>query len=338
MDELAGGLDAVTPELVELRQSNVTLQRQLARAKAKSEVLVEAIERAARDAAIVAGRASVKPPKRDQRRKDPEVALVHSTDWQGGKVTSTYDLEVLEARVQRFGQKIARITEMQRADHPVKHCVLMLGGDMVEGLSIFPGQAFEVDSSLFDQLFTVARIVEQHVVDLLNTFETVHVACEWGNHGRIGRRGDLPSGDNIDRMLYRIVSERFATDERVTWQQSGDWHQIVEVGNYRALLAHGDEIKSFGGNTPAFGILRKATSWSSGVVEPFDDVYLGHFHTPMTLTMPNGGQVFVTGSPESDNQYAAEFVAARGHPSQRLHYIDPEAGRVTASYTIWLDD
>lgn len=338
MDELASGLDNVTPELVELRQSNVTLQRQLAQAKARSAALVEAVEQAARSAAVTAGRADVKPPKRDRRRKDAEIALVHSTDWQGGKVTATYDLAVLEARVQRFGEKIARITDMQRADHPVKHCVLMLGGDMVEGLSIFPGQAFEVDSSLFDQLFTVARLVEQHVVDLLTMFETVHVACEWGNHGRIGRRGDLPSGDNIDRMLYRIVSERFASDDRVTWQQSGDWHQIVEVGNYRALLAHGDEIKSFGGNTPAFGILRKATSWSSGVVEAFDDVYLGHFHTPMTLTMPNGGQVFVTGSPESDNQYAAEFVAARGHPSQRLHYVDPDAGRVTASYTVWLDD
>lgn len=338
MDDLAAGLDAETPEVVELRRTNIALQRQLSTTKAKTAALVEAIERAARDAAIVAGRASVTPPARDQRRKDVEVALVHSTDWQGGKRTSTYDLDILEERINLFGRKIARITDMQRADHPVRHCVVMLGGDMVEGLSIFPGQAFEVDSSLFDQLFTVARIVEQHIVDMLNTFETVHVVCEWGNHGRIGRRGDLPASDNIDRMLYRIVSERFANDDRVTWQQSGDWHQIVEIGNYRAMLAHGDEIKSFGGNTPAFGILRKATAWSSGVVESFADVYLGHFHTPMNLTMPNGGQVFVTGSPESDNQYAAEFVAARGHPSQRLHYVDPEAGRVTASYTIWLDE
>jgi len=30
-------------------------------------------------------------------------------------------------------------------------------------------------------------------------------------------------------------------------------------------------------------------------------------------------------------------MAATGHPSQRLHYVDPEAGRVTASYLVWLD-
>jgi len=51
----------------------------------------------------------------------------------------------------------------------------------------------------------------------------------------------------------------------------------------------------------------------------------------------NGSQIFITGSPESENVYAKEFMAATGHPSQRLHFVDPEKGRVTASYLIWLD-
>ena len=32
-----------------------------------------------------------------------------------------------------------------------------------------------------------------------------------------------------------------------------------------------------------------------------------------------------------------KFVAATGRPSQRLCYIDPTAGQVTAEYVIWLD-
>ena len=75
----------------------------------------------------------------------------------------------------------------------------------------------------------------------------------------------MPAGDNVDRMAYRIAGDRFG-DERVSWRTTGDWYQIVEVGNYRALLIHGDEIKSFGGNTPAFGILRKCNQWGTGVV------------------------------------------------------------------------
>jgi hypothetical protein len=73
------------------------------------------------------------------------------------------------------------------------------------------------------------------------------------------------------------------------------------------------------------------------VVDPFHDVYIGHFHTPMSLTLANAGRAFVSGSPESDNEYAREFVAAVGKPSQRLHFVDPVRGRVTAEYTLWLE-
>ena len=54
------------------------------------------------------------------------------------------------------------------------------------------------------------------------------------------------------------------------------------------------------------------------------------------MYMSNGGRVFVTGSPESHNEYAREFVAATGQPSQRLHFVDPVKGRVTAEYNVWL--
>jgi hypothetical protein len=53
--------------------------------------------------------------------------------------------------------------------------------------------------------------------------------------------------------------------------------------------------------------------------------------------MANGGRIFVSGSPESESVYAAEFIAAKGKPSQRLHFIDPEKARVTAEYVVWLD-
>lgn len=329
-------LDELDPEKVELRQANRRLSRQLAQAKAKTEALVEAVGTAARDAAVIVGRPTIPTPPRDERAKGEEVALIHATDWQCGKRTASYDMETCAERIGRFAEKIIGITDMQRSDHPVRRAVLMLGGDMLEGASIFPGQAWEVDASLYEQLFTTARIVEQLVVDMLGQFEQVDVVCEYGNHGRLGHKGELPGHDNNDLFIYRMVAERL-TDPRLTWQYSTDWHQMVTIGNYRAMLAHGDEIKSFGGNTPAFGMLRKGTAWSSGVVDTFHDVYLGHFHTPMTLTMPNGGQIYVTGSPESGNTYAAEFVAAKGRPSQRLHYIDPEAGRVAASYLVWLD-
>jgi uncharacterized coiled-coil protein SlyX len=323
-------------EVEELRKALQNAQRAHARAKRKTEDLVEAVYNATKDAILASNRPTItQPPKNKKGRA--EVALLHLTDWQGGKRNTSYSLRVLSQRIDQVLAKTLQLTDIQRAHHPVNDCALVLGGDMVEGLTVFPGQAYEVEAHLFEQLFEVARIIEGAVLSLAGYFNTVHVVCEYGNHGRIGRKGDMPVADNIDRMAYKIAADRLAHVKHVNWQMSPDWHQMLKLGNYRALIVHGDEVPSFGGQTPSYSILRKCNAWASGVVDDFTDVYMGHFHTPMTLTMANGGRVFVTGSPESGNEYARAFVAAVGRPSQRLHYVDPDKGRVTGEYVLWLD-
>lgn len=320
-------------EIAELRRALKTSQLAESRSRIKSQGIIDAVYRAAKDASLATGNANKTPalPKKDVRKVKPEVALIHATDWQCGKKTISFDIATLSKRIETFAEKVIELTDIQRKHHPVKECVLMFGGDMVEGVSIFPGQAYEIESHLFEQLFEVSRIMEQMVRTFSAYFEKVTIVCEYGNHGRLGRKGDMPNGDNIDRVAYRITSDRTKDLKNVTWQQSEDWYQMVNIGKYKALLVHGDEIGSYG------GILRKVSSWSTGVVEPFLDCYVGHFHTPTTLTMANAGRIFVSGSPESHNEYARAYVGAVGKPSQRLHFIDPQKGRVTSEYTCWLD-
>lgn len=328
-------LDLVDPEVEELRATCARLERSLAKQKAKTADLVEAVHAAARDAAVIVGRPQVQKPPKDRRRRSGEVALLHLTDWQCGKVTPSFNMDVLEKRIGDFVSKVGRITGIQRADHPVRDCVVMLGGDMVEGVQIFPGQAWEVDATLFEQVFRCSKIITSTILSLSEMFENVSVYTESGNHGRLGKRGDYPGSDNMDTLTYALSEG--ASQSAATWHHSREFFNPVEIGAYRAMLAHGDEIKGFGGNVPAFGIIRKCNNWKAGAVDfNFHDVYLGHFHTPMTLTLADGGRVFVSGSPESDNAYAKEFCAAQGIPSQRLHYIDPAEGRITSEWTIWL--
>ena len=67
-------------------------------------------------------------------------------------------------------------------------------------------------------------------------------------------------------------------------------------------------------------------------------MYVGHYHTHNEWAMANGeGVVYQTGSTESDNRYARETMAASAVPSQRLHFIEPKRGRVTAQYKVLLD-
>jgi len=329
-------------EADELEQVREALRRSLAneaRLRRRADDFVEAIYRAAKDAALASRKPKPVPKPRKDRRSDyGEIALIHTTDYQAGKKTTTFNLEVLRERIELFGEKVIQLTEIQRAHHPVREAVLMLGGDMVEGLTVFPGQSFEVEAHLFDQLFEVTSIIESLIRSLADNFEKLSVVCEFGNHGRIGRKGDLPAADNIDRIAYRIVQEN-VRDLGIGWQASDNFYQIVKVGAaYRALLFHGDEVNSYGGAIPAYGIIKKVSAWASGVLgESFTDAYCGHFHSVMTLPLPNGGRVFVTGSPESDNTYAKAFVAATSRPSQRLHFIDSQRPKVTAEYVVWLD-
>lgn len=328
---------ALAEEVFNLRSALARAQKGEAKAKQRNADIVEAVYRAVSDAILATKPVKMVAPSKDKRTKNPEVCLIHLTDWQAGKKTVSYGISTLRERMQLMTNKVMQLTDIQRAHHPVKECVVMLGGDMVEGIGIFPGQAYEVEAHLFKQLFEVVNTIELVVRHLCQYFEKVTVVCEFGNHGRLGRKGDMPTADNIDRIAYRIARDKMSGIENLSWQDSDDWYQIVTIGNYKAMLVHGDEINSYGGNVPAFGILRKCNAWATGVVEEFQDVYMGHFHTPMTLTMANGGRVFVTGSPESHNEYARVFVAAVGRPSQRLHFVDPDKARVTAEYTVWLD-
>ena len=312
-----------------------------AKEKQKTDAIVEAVYSAARSAAL--GQASPKPVaiKKDARKGKAEVALIHATDWQLGKKTVSYGVETCAKRIERFADKIVRITDIQRKDHPVREAVLMFGGDMVEGLDIFPGQAWEIEAHLFDQLFEASSIMEKLVRTTAANFEKVRVICEFGNHGRIGRYGVNPRGDNIDRMAYKIVQDRTTNLKNVSWQASDDWYQHVTIGKYRLLLVHGDEIRTYSG-TPLFGIIKRVSSWAAmtiakGSVPVFDDCYMGHWHNPASIMIGNGNRVFITGSPESGNVYAQEHLAAVARPSQRLHFIDAEQGQVASEYVVWLD-
>jgi hypothetical protein len=337
-EEMPEGIEG--DDVKELRQAMLRLQKQLKQSKERNEDLVFATRQAAYDAMLTFGKITPVPPVAiDKRKHKGEVALWHMTDWQGAKKTTTYNSEVMRKRVLDFAEKAVRITDIQRADHPVKEVVIAFGGDMVEGLFNFPSQAFEIDSTLFEQYVNVSRLCVDVVRYALANYEKVTVVPEWGNHGRIGsKRDNVPRSDNFDRMCYELAHQLLAGEKRLIWQDCPEDIQRIEIGNYRALLIHGDEVGRNGFASPG-AIVQHANRWRSGSYPwEFRDVYIGHYHTHAEWAMANGqGSVYQTGSTESDNRYAGVMLAASATPSQRLHFIDPVKGRVTAAYKVWLD-
>jgi hypothetical protein len=327
-------------EVQELRRANATLQAQLRRAKAKTEDLVDATIAAAHDAMVAFGPVPEVPaPKHDGRKRSPEVALWHLSDWQGAKITTSYNSEVMRERVLRYCDKAHRLTEIQRGDHPVRDCVVAFGGDVIEGLFNFPQQVFEIDATIHGQFIASARLVADVVRRALAEYEQVEVFTEWGNHGRIGsKRSAVPRADNLDRMVYTLAREIVDGHDRLIWHDCPEDIQKIAIGNYHAMLVHGDETGRNGYVAPGTFANWVIKQQSGALGWPFTDVYVGHYHQHKEDPLPNGlGSIYYTGSVESDNRYARDSLASTAVPSQRLNFVDPEEGRVTVPLRVWLD-
>lgn len=328
----------------DLRAANHRLLRALDQARAKRAELVEAVYQAAKDAASTLVIPPVERPTLMSVEGRPEVAVAVVSDWQLGKRTPTYNSEVCEQRVGRYAKKVQRLAAIQRAEHPVSELRVWLLGDLVEGELIFPGQAHRIDSSLYRQVAVDGpRILSDFLRRMLATFDRVHVTAVIGNHGSIAGplRREMHPESNSDTMLYRIT-EQLIHDDRLTWNiadPTGErgWYAIDEIGAFRALLFHGDQIRGGFAGFPLYGLAKKVWGWQSGAIrESFNHAALGHWHTPDSKTL-NHTVIWVNGSTESDNTYAAEEMAAAGRPCQWLLFVDPEKGRATAEYRVWLD-
>jgi hypothetical protein len=329
-------------ETDKLRQSLQRTLRQLEAAKASKQELVDAVYRAARDAAAALEIPPVPKPAVDKRRGG-EVAVAVLSDWQLAKRTPSYNSEVCSRRVDAYAEKVIRLTNIQRADHPVKECRVYLLGDLVEGEMIFPGQAHRIDASLFRQVLTDGpKILGGFVRRMASEFESVRVVGVIGNHGAIGgpvRREHHPE-TNADAMLYEVTRQLCASVGNVEWVPTftpGErtWYAVDRVGEHGFLLYHGDQVRGGFAGLPWYGFSKKLLGWrSSGRLPHFNYALSGHFHTPNRMYL-NGLTNWGNGSTESDNTYALEQLAASGEPCQWLLFCSPKQG-VTAEYLVHL--
>jgi hypothetical protein len=338
--------EAPTDPLEHLRQANARLSRQLAEAKASKAELVQAVYRAASDAISGLSIPPVPKPEPDRRRRTAEVAVAVVSDLQLAKVTPTYNSEVCERRMELYAHKVVQLTDIQRADHPVRELRVWILGDVVEGEMIFAGQAHRIDAGLYRQVaLDGPRILSNFLRTMLRAFDRVHVSAVIGNHGAVGGafRKDHDPETNADRMVYRITQQIMANEHRLTWNipdGAGErhWYAVDQIGTYRTLLFHGDQIRGGGfAGFPFYGAAKRIWGWKTGAIkQPFDDAFCGHWHQNVTMTL-NSTILRVNGTTESDNTWANEELAVTGRPSQRMQFVHPERG-VTSEHIVWLDE
>jgi hypothetical protein len=280
-----------------------------------------------------------KPAKKG--KGTPETAVAVFGDWQLGKVTASYNSEVLAQRIELYTEKMLEIVNIQREHHDVKDLHVWLLGDIVEGEEIFPGQSHLLDAGLYRQVGIYGpEILAKFLATALENFEHVHVTGVIGNHGAVGgkaRRQHDPE-TNMDRLLYKIVSLMFRNEPRISFnipdgRGERSFYAIDSIGDYSTLLIHGDQMPS---PTAFHGYYKKVMGWKDGAIpEHFEDVFMGHYHQQVKVTI-GSGLLRISGSPESHNTYAQEYFSSMSRPCQHLMFVHPQNG-VTSEYSIWLD-
>ncbi len=143
-------------------------------------------------------------------------------------------------------------------------------------------------------------------------------------------------------MVYRIAQLMLREERRCTFTMADPegeraWYQIMDVGEYRAMLIHGDQIRGSMG-FPWYGLGKKVHSWASGGLpgnDGFDDLFMGHYHQMAAVPL-NHRTVWANGSTESTNTYAAENLAAQSTPGQWVLTVDPAAGEVVSAHPVRL--
>lgn len=329
----------MTDSLQHLEKENKKLWTIIQQREGMEELVLNRVEEALKNFRW----APPKLPKKDRSKRTEEVAVVHLSDTQIGKLTKSYDSHIASKRIKKFGDTVAKLVANRRTGAKVERCVLMIGGDIVEGETIFSTQPWVVDSDLWDQAIKVGpKILSDLIIHLASEFRHIHIAAVPGNHGRSSPKSIATSPrtnfDMICTQIARLMVSKVVKDKRITWDIDHDeFYCIIPVLGHNILLIHGDQISGGGGmgGYPLTGLARKIAGWSGAIPDDWEYIFLGHFHRPMAGVIQDK-MFYANGTTESDNDFALEVIGESGRPAQRVVFFNKKHGSVSDSL-VWLD-
>lgn len=199
---------------------------------------------------------------------------------------NAYDVDVFRARLRRYIAAVINIAPRWLADCEPAGCLLALGGDLISG-DIH--EELRVTNALtsHEQVQVCVEELTTAIRHLVEAFGSVHVPCVPGNHGRTTPKptAKLAARLSYDTLIGSMLADRFAGDERVTFDVASGPDCLVRVFGWRILLTHGDRLGTGGGQGfagPFLPIVRggkKVLHQHASMRRPYDLLMTGHYHT-----------------------------------------------------------
>ncbi len=283
-----------------------------------------------------------KPPSTPRKYSSEHVGVIISDAHIGESYTledtggiSEFNLGIFKKRLRILRDSVLEIAERHRTMYelPVLHVFAL--GDMVAGMKdAGKWSPAYIDLSIYQQMFEGIDALRDVLSTWYTAFEKICFYGIYGNHGRIGKRGNEKVSDNWDRLVYNYVKISMSEYDRIEWMIPEAWFIQTEIQNHTFYLMHGDGIRGSMG-IPYYGV-EKAQSSISGIMNKIPDYTLmGHFHTPAEL-QTTGSKVIMNGSFMGGDMYSIRDLRRCDRAIQKIFGIHPKKG-ITWSYDLQLE-
>lgn len=275
-------------------------------------------------------RLKVKPPRKGDLK--PEVWLLEFSDLHyGSRVKpvevgglSEYNPVIAKQRLEYLAETMIRLLEYYPA-RPTELVIACLG-DVVEGAIMRGNQQSSIEFGIVDQSILVSELLTDFIVSLSKYFHHIRFYGVPGNHGRLTKGvTDSHPRENLDRMVYYIVKERIKPMHDITVDYTEAQHMIVQIGEKKFWLEHGDTVRAWTG-IPFYGGKREKANIAD-ILAQFgqhaDYMLVGHHHNPAIFE-----GLFYNGSFVGGDLFSIGRLRRMSLPSQNLFGINPKRGMV----------
>lgn len=251
---------------------------------------------------------------------DLQLGQYTTADETGGLVE--YSTEIFEERLANLErQLVRRVTELRKVYRIRKIWVFGLG-DFVENETIFKGQKSRIDTPVIEQFLQGSKLIADMLYRLLGLFDEVEFIGVFGNHGRIGDKGEANLYTNWDYLLYEFIKVRLQDQPRLKITNPKAWWHIVRVRGSRFLLSHGENIQRWMG-IPYYGLARadaNLTMLLQSKGYAYDYWISAHQHNSATIDRPDGERI-INGAFPSGSVFSVHQLNAASQPSQTLLFV-----------------
>ena len=204
-------------------------------------------------------------------------------------------------------------------------------GDLVSG-EIHNLKAHTEWRDTFKSCLAVSELMAMILSDLSRWFDSVHVVCVPGNHGRRSTRIDWKAPtENWDWLVMqqtKIRCQAAIDSGHLDIQIPEAWSTVVEVQGFNFLLQHGHQNKQNSLGLPHYGLDRRMKHLITlGAVRKIVYHYFiyAHYHRPLEMDQPTGS-TFINGAFPATDEYTLEELAGYTDPRQLLFGVHPEKG------------